>query len=329
MKYLKLILPFFLLMSCSGNIHSIKTNINDEINPSLKSEINLLKIELIDCIKKQDYNQIKELLSPELLELKEFNLELLVEQIFPIISNYNFIIKDQYYSVMKTVDTDSKATIVPSVSDDKLIINNLEFYNNESYNLFLTSENPGREYLFFLSMSKYNEDWKINIIHFGNYGINGLHPSELYDISNQLISNGKPLSAIFYALAMNKFLRPAPYLQYKEEAIYKEFIDTSISEMNDKMNFPINISNIKIFGMNYELTNKDGIIPVIQYITKTELDGSKIEPELKILLADILKLLDGLENDFPVMIMRAYNELPSDPNKKYKVYNTVLTMNNK
>ena len=81
--------------------------------------------------------------------------------------------------------------------------------------------------------------------------------------------------------------------------------------------------------MNYQITNKDGIIPVIQYVTKTELDGQKIEQELKDLLVDILKLLEGLENDFPVLVMRAYNELPSDPNKKYKVYNTVLTMNDR
>lgn len=328
MKFL-LILPL-LLISCSANIHSIKTKENKEIDEQIRSKIEIIKNEFIENTKNAEYAKVKKLFSIHLLALLEsenFDFDNYMNQINPIFNKLNFIIKDEYYSVMDKIGTDSKATIIPSLSEDKFIINNFTFLNNEIYNIFLITNNPGRQYLMFLSLSQYDEEWKINTIHIGNYGFDGLNAPELYRKSKEYIENERPLSAILYTVSINEFLRPAPFLQYKDENIYKEFITDSVNTINELMQFPKEISNIKIFGMKYDITNEDGFIPIIQYITQTDLDAVKLKEELLNIEEEINEYLENMKDDFPALAFRAFNEMPSDPKKTYNSYTTVLSKN--
>jgi hypothetical protein len=77
MKLLKIIIPILILSSCSGNIHTVRTKINKEIDPQLRNEINLIQITLIEGIKNKEYQNVLKLLSPKLKESKKFNITLL------------------------------------------------------------------------------------------------------------------------------------------------------------------------------------------------------------------------------------------------------------
>ena len=121
----------------------VTTKVNDEIEFQLRQEIYEIKKELFEGIKNKDYDKVSKLISPKLAEVKNFDLKSFVNQASSLLDKRDFVIVDQYLSTLKKFGKESKATIVPSLTDkSKLIINNLTFFGKESYNLFLKSKNP-------------------------------------------------------------------------------------------------------------------------------------------------------------------------------------------
>ena len=51
-----------------------------------------------------------------------------------------------------------------------------------------------------------------------------------------------------------------------------------------------------------------------------------MDEEAKQLKDEILNKFYGLDHDFDYIVMRAYNEIPSDPNKKYIYRGTVIKL---
>ena len=320
-------LSFFSATNIYANIHMVNTKINEEIELQLRQEINVIKDKLFEGIKNKDYDKVSKLLSPKLLELKNFDIKSFINQIFQLITQNEFLICDQYYSTIKKIGDESKATVIPSLSvKNKLIINNLTFYGNESYNLFLKSTKPGWQYLFYLSLSKFDDDWKINIMHVGNYSISYLTAPKLYEIGKEARRKGRLTSCVVYSWAINNFLRPAPYLQYIDEKKYIEFMKSSYSDFNKKITFPFMIGDKKIVGLQIQTTDKEGLIPTILYLTDKNLNNPAVDAEAKQLKEEILKKFYGIDHDFAYMLLRAYNEMPSDPNKKYNVRGTVIKL---
>lgn len=305
----------------------VTTKINNEIDPQLRKEIGEIKKELFDGIKNKDYDKVSKLLSPRLFEVKNFDLKSFVNQASTLLDKHEFVIADQYLSTLRKIGKESKATIVPSLTDkSKFIINNLTFHGKESYNLFLKSKNPGWQYLSFISLSKFNGQWKINIIYFGDYSINNLTPPKLYNLGNKAKSKNRLSSCVVYSWGINKFLRPAPYLQYMDEKKYVKFVKSSVSDMNAKFKFPFKIGGITIFSFQTITTNDQGLIPVILYITDKDLNNPVLDEEAKQLKGEILKKFYGLDHDFDYVVMRAYNEMPSDPKKTYNFRGTVIKL---
>lgn len=305
----------------------VSTKINAEIEFQIRQEISEIKSELFEGIKNKDYDKVSKLISPKLSEVKDFDLKSFVNQVYSLLDKRDFVIIDQYLTTLKKFGKESKATIVPSLTDkSKFIINNLTFFGKESYNLFLKSTNPGWQNLSFISLSKFNGRWEINIIHFGDYSIKNLTAPKLYNLAKKAKGENRLSSSVVYSLGIKKFLRPAPYLQYIDEQKYIKFIESSFSEMNAKFKFPFKIDSTTIIGFQIETTDNEGLIPTILYITDKDLNNPVLDEEVKQLKDEILKKFYGLDHDFDYILMRAYNEIPSDPNKEYKFRGTVIKL---
>jgi len=309
------------------SLNMVITKANAEIELKLRQEISEIKNELFEGIKNRDYDKVSKLISPKLFEVKDFDLKSFVNQASTLLDKHDFLIADQYLSILKKIGKESKATIVPSLTDkSKFIINNLTFFGKESYNLFLKSTNPGWQHLSFISLSKFNGKWKINIIHFGDYSINNLTAPKLYNLGKKAKSKNRLSSCVVYSWGINKFLRPAPYLQYIDEQKYIKFVESSVSEMSAKFKFPFKIDGITIFGFQTETTNDVGLIPTVLYITDKDLNNPVLDEEAKQLKDEILEKFYGLDQDFDYIIMKAYNEIPSDPKKIYNMRRTVIKL---
>lgn len=325
MKQIMCYIPFiFILFSCSAGSYTVVTQINNEIDQEINSEIENISSSIIESIKTQNNQSLTNFLSQKLLALENFDLESFTKQLNSFLTGNTFITKDQYYSRLADVKEDSMATIIGSLDEDKFIINNLKFHNNESYNLFLTSTNPGPQYLLFMSFSKYGNDWKANIIQLGNYSLIGETAPILYKRSKNLYERGHITSSALLNIALNNLLRPAPFLQYKNEAEYKNFIKSTSNKISENYNFPIKLASIDIIGLNFHFITKDGIMPVILYLTDTEFNKVLLKKEIQENKEKLLEAFPFIDQDFKYAFMRAYHEMPTDKNKTYDLYTTSL-----
>ena len=325
--YLVTFIVFLMISNLYAGIHAVTTKLNSEVDPNLQKDVSEVQEALFDGIKTKNYNSISNLISPKISGLKNFDLKSFVDKVSPLLNQNEFVISDQYYSKIKSLDREAKATIVPSLSDkNKFIINNHTFYGKESYNLFLKSTNLGWQYLSFLSMSKFSGKWKINIIHFGNYAINYLSAPKLFDLGMEAKNENRISSCVVYAWAMNRCLRPAPYLQYMDEKKYIKFIKSSFSEMNSNFKFPFYIEETPIIGFQVETTEKEGLIPIVLYLTDLDLKNPDVEKKARRIKEKVLTKFYGLDRDFDYLLMRGYNEMPTDPQKRYNIHGTIIKL---
>lgn len=92
---------FFSATNLYANIHMVNTKINEEIKLQLRQEIIVINDKLFEGIKSKDYDKVSKLLSPKLLELKNFDIRSFINQISQLIAQNEFVICDQYYSTIK------------------------------------------------------------------------------------------------------------------------------------------------------------------------------------------------------------------------------------
>lgn len=308
-----------------ANIHMVTTKYNNEIESDLEKRILDKKDELFDGINNKDYEKIRKLLSPNFLFPKNVTLESFVNQISKVTDNNEFIVLDQYFSTLSKLGSESQATVYPPLTEkNKFIINNLTFPGNESYNLFLRSTNKGWRHLFFFSFGKIDSQWKIYKMYLGNYSINDFTAPKLYEMGKEARNKGRITSCVVYSWAIEKCIRPAPYLQYIDDKKYIDFIKSSYSDFNNKIKFPFEVNGKKIIGLSVETTKSDGLLPLISYLTDKDLKNPDIEIEVKELKKNMFNKFYGLEHDFKSIVVRAYNELPTDPNRKYESFGIVL-----
>lgn len=65
---------------------------------------------------------------------------------------------------------------------------------------------------------------------------------------------------------------------------------------------------------------------MVHYVTDTALDKDALKGEAAIVIPEIKRLYPGLGENFDFVLLRAYNESPTDPKKTYENYTTVIEM---
>lgn len=326
MKLLKSLLLFLLLTSCGTGVNNLKTTFNDNIDSSVSDKIDAVQDKLFTAIKNEDVEGVKSCLSPSLLESSEFKAELFVEKISPLIITSEFVVVDRYYSTGDISGEESVKSISGDEREDQLTINKLRFYSNESYNLFLRSTNPGLQYLFFISLSPWEGEWKINILRVGNYAVDGMTLPGLYEKAALYREEGNLTAATVYALAMNKLQNPAPFLQYKKQDEYMAFMKSAAEELHSYVLFPFPVEDTEFFGLDLVFTRDKGLVPVLSYKTDTVLDSEDADKEALELKKGLTETLTGIDKAFDLVILRAYNEKPVDQKKSYAFKTLVLNL---
>lgn len=327
-KTILLILLSTVILSCTGSLYTEKLLVNEDIDSELRNELQSLENKLFKSIKAKNYDDFKTLLSKTLLQSEDFNYTEFLDEIYPFITEYSLSKLDEYYSELNSISTKIYPTlsIEPENSNSDLCINDLVFYEKEAYNSFYVSNGKNLQHLLFLGFSNYDGEWKINIIQVGDYAVNGLTAKELHDEANNYMESNDIINATFKTIAMKKVLNPINCLYYKENDTYYKSYKNNITEINNSIEFPIEISNIKIFNMHVFFTEKSGIIPIFLYKTETELNEKMLKEEIASLRSDFLDYFPTLKLEYEFIVLRAYNEYPEDKGKKYEYFNIPLEL---
>ncbi|MDC7243779.1 MAG: hypothetical protein PQJ44_07625 [Sphaerochaetaceae bacterium] len=318
-----LITSFF---SCTFNTNLEITRQNNEIDSDLRKEIKELNEIFINCVEEEDNTRLRSVFSEPLIEHLGEDFSSIIPKFQEIYDDNEYVVFKEYYTIFKKIGNNNNGTIIGSEEDDFII--DFNFQNEESYFLFLKSEHIGLQYLLFFALSKYDNKWKIDSINLGKYSVNGYNAHQLVEKAKEMNEKGDVFNSIFYTLALSEVLRPLTFLEYKKEKEYKEFYKKNINEINEDITFPIIFSDsVQILGLNVELTNDNGIIPVVQYITDKDFEENILLEEINIFKEELIKEFPGIDHEFEKILFRAYSEMPTDPEKEYSIYNSVLTWN--
>jgi hypothetical protein len=326
-----LLLIFFMTIPAnlySANLYTILTKSNSEINSELRVHIDDLTKEVFLVIKSGNSESLKKYLSKGLLEKISYDTSNLTKTLNPFISGSEFHSLNDYYCTVKKIGWGKKFTIVPSLTDDNsLIIPNIEIPGEHTFIKILKDNAEGFSHLLLVQYVKEGDGWKINFFVGADYEIDNYNAPKLVQKCNELYKQEKIASAVLYGLAAIRVLRPASYLQYKNENEYRKLLKSIFKEFNQKYHFPIEFKtnkSVQLFSIDLQVT-KEGIEPVIQYLTPS-INSSReiINNEASKLLPEVYDIFPDLKKSFPFIIMRAYKELPVDRNKQYMCFNSIF-----
>jgi len=184
--------------------------------------------------------------------------------------------------------------------------------------------------LLFIIYDNNNEDWEIQTIYLGDYQFYGMDANDMYNEAIRLKNESRIVSAYQYAYSSGLIIRPAPFFQYTNESEIMDDMNALVEEVNNTYDFPITLksSGVEVFGISSQVTQQD-IVPVFMYLTEFDADGSEesaaaIRQEAHQIHEEVMNVFVGLDQDFDIFLYKAYNEYPSDPDKEYYAYSTII-----
>lgn len=329
MKRLTVIIAVGLLISIelsSLSPYVSFTHIDHQIDTETLAEVDEIKNKLFEGLGNENSSLLKSIFSPMFFQNNGPDISHLMDQIRPFIVDEELTVDHMYHTKVISPQNPIAMTIIPEFTTDLLMVNSAEIYGGESFCYFLESAEDQSQYLVYLLLGKFDDNWKIHHIGIGQYKIEGMTAPMLHSYINKMSEAHRDNTAVYYALALNKCIRPVGFLQYQNEQEYIDLVQHESRLIMDLYQFPFTVGDINVIGIDIELTNTDGITPVILYLTDTELDRAKLHAELDRNLEKLKEHFFGLGQEFEDIVFRAYNEMPSSPQRQYNCYNSVIPL---
>lgn len=310
-KTILLILTVLTLQSC--NVGTSGTWKNDNIDKDKKEQIKVLNDKLFKAITSNDLDGVKVLMSDKLLEKDGSDLAKLINQVSSMFKSDSYRILDEYNVLNSTTGLNN--TLPSGISGDNDYVINYQALNKEMYVSLLLPTGFDNEMLITVIYGNYDNQWKINILQFGQYSLFKKTAPDYYKLANESYEKSYLIDAVNYASLSKQCLRPANYFfQFQKEKEINEFYEKVMKEVNTKFTFPLTLDNIetkpKVFRIFPEMIN-EGFFPMVYYLSNINLNDTialKIENEK--VKQEVGRLFTGIDKDKKFVFYWAFNELP-------------------
>lgn len=310
-KTLLIILTVLTLQSC--NLGTSGTWENDNIDKDKKEQIKVLNDKLFKAIISNDVAGVKSLMSDKLLEKGVSDLDKLINQISFSFKANSYRILDEYNVHNSTTGIGN--TLPSGISGDNDYVINYQALNKEMYVSLLLPNGLDNELLITAIYGNYDNQWKLNILQFGQYSLFKKTAPDYYKLAKESYNKSYLIDAVNYAGLSRQCLRPAnDFFQYQKEKEINEFYDKVMKEVNTKFTFPLTLDNIetkpKVFRIFPEMMN-EGFFPMVYYLSDIDLKNTtalKIENEK--VKKEVGRLFTGIDKDKKFVFYWAFKEIP-------------------
>lgn len=322
----KLRIPISIILSCivlsACTIKGSGTWKDENIDHSTRYEISNLNDQLFKAIRNKDVETLKSLMSDKLIEIDGNNLESIISAISPGIKDSDYQVMNEFY--VKNTSAGTTNVLTAGNGDDDDFIIRYHALNEEMYvSLMLTGDNA-TQILITAIYGKYDNDWKLNIIQFGQYNLFNLTAPDYYKQAKKSYDKSHLIDAINLMGLSMKCLYPGnKFVEYKKAGEIKSFYDILLEEVKRRYNFPMILPNVssqpQIFSVSLEMTN-EGFFPIIYYLSNIDLENTTSltaeNEKIKQIIGDIFP---GIDEEKKYVFYRAFNEIP-DGTKEVKHY---------
>ncbi|TKC09443.1 hypothetical protein [Pedobacter frigoris] len=299
---------------------------NGSIDQRARQEIKALNDRLMDALRKNDTAGVKALLSDQLLE-KAPALGNLISQVSPFLENNDYRVLDEY--LVRSTTTGQNAFIPSGLSGDNDYALNFLALNKEMYVSLLIPTRQSDELLVTAIYGKYGSEWKINILYFGQYSIEGKTAPDYYKTAKERFQNKELVDAANLMYMAKLCFTPSVVWQYKRADEIKNFGEKAVVEANTAYKFPVMVDKVdtkpQIIGINPEKTQSQFFV-LVSYLSNINIkDTSALRTENLKIRKEISKLFNGIDKNKPYLAYRAFNEMP-DATKKTMHYGFIDTL---
>lgn len=327
MKYLASI---FLIAICviSQGCHFKTTGTwkNDKIDQSVKNEIANLNKKLFNDIASKDADGIKELMAPKLAEISGRSLDTLTSTYADTFNAARYSVLDEYYT--KSTGSNITDTIKSNNGNDKDYTIKYVALNEETYVSVLISKSFPVSVMVLAVYGKYEDGWKLNILHFGEYAVLDKTAPDFYHTALEYDKKGHIIDAANLILTASQLTNPGgTFFKYKSETAINDLYTKVLKEADAKYAFPIDVNKVKtkpqVFAVTPQLIDggkNKGIFPVIKYRSAIQFsDTTALKAENMAIQQTIGGLFKGVDVDNSEIIYQAFNQIPDGktPVKRY------------
>ncbi|MCL1791787.1 MAG: hypothetical protein FWG40_10680 [Peptococcaceae bacterium] len=179
-----------------------------------------------------------------------------------------------------------------------------------------------------LQVFSYNSTWELVGLSVREYAYNSMNAAMLFTKTRELENEGKTILAILYANLLQQIIQPG--IVYANTQEMSEYVVKLQNRVNKEFVFPAILSTSEseydIVGLQSLVTEK-GLSCYIHYLTDLsfdQIDALGIEGTL--ILENIDILFPGMTDGFDVFMIKAFHELPIDPNQIYPAYTTLYNL---
>lgn len=321
--FIVVIILFFWSGFAQAGLGQMSSFHNSEIDSNIKEEIQSLNSSILSSIINNNPEFTYGLLVEEGKKNGLDSISNLYKQLQPVIKENNFTAINEYHVKYKGL---GKTTFpIPSKTEPPFYTH-LECSNSEYYISIFESSGSFQNFALTFIYEKNNETWLLKILHLGLVRMGGKNAIDWFREGQKLYENDHFVpSALRLSIAMN-LLRPAPFIQYKSEKDIKDLTAKNLKNI-EKHKFPIPIdldSKPLVYAVVPQFVKND-LLPLVKYITKFPItDDISIRDEVNKMHPILESIFPGISSYGKHVIYRAFDEIPSDPQKQYKVFGVTI-----
>lgn len=278
------------LASQSCNLGSSGTWKNKNIDQDKREQIEIINGKLIKAIVNNDVAGVRELLSEKLLENGNSDLEQLINQMSTHLKSDAYTVLDEYNVHNSTTGVIN--TLPSGVSSDNDYVISYKALNKEMYVSLLLPDGLTNELLITAIYGKYDNQWKLNILQFGQYSLFKNTAPDYYRLAKESYAKSYLVDAVNYIGLSKQCLSPANNVfRYQKEKEINEFYDKIMTEVAGKLPLPLTLENVdtkpKVFRVFPEISH-EGFFPMVYYLssidhndtTALKIENEKVQKEI-------------------------------------------------
>ena len=312
-KTLLFILTVLVFQSC--NLGASKTWKGDSIDKEKREQIKILNDKLFQAIIRNDVNGVRNLMSDKLLEVVNADFDKLINQVSSSFKSESYRILDEY--MVQNSKTDIRNTLLSGNLNDDDYVLSYQALNKEMYVSLLVPNGLDNELLFTVIYGNYDNQWKINIIQFGQYSFFRKSAPAYYTLAKDCYKKAYLIDAITNIELAKQCLRPSnDFFQYRNEKEINEFYDDIMKEANSKYSFPMALEQVdtkpEVFRIFPEM-GKDAFFPMVLYLSDINLkDTVRLKVEYEKVKKEVNRIFTGINKDKKFVFYRIFNKIPHE-----------------
>ena len=234
-------------------------------------------------------------------------------------------IMDNYYITFSNTGTEMQA-LTPSLKDTPYYLC-LQPVSKEMAIIFSTFT-VDQTTLLLVEIYVKNDTWQLEGLRVSAYAYNGMNAPEIYNVAIQYQKEGQLIPAGLYADLYTEIMQPADIIVYPTAEEMINFRNKISNQVDEKYTFPINfdtqVGSYQVSHLSITMTD-NGLTGILKYVTNTSLENTtQLNKEANAIIEVVDEYFPGYTESMDAYIVGAFNEIPSDPNKTYPYYSTII-----